>query len=324
MVPVLADGNERGKLAKQSGIRKRVGGREMDIRELPIDELVLDPALNLRDRLDDFTVERYADAWNRLPPVTVFEIEGQWLLADGFHRHAAAVMLGRRTIAAEVREGTMADALDFVASVNLFHGLPLSRHERRRAVEVKLRLHHDWSDRRLAEELGIGRELIGKIRKTLVEGGQIPSAVSRVGSDGKTYTSAGLPRDPNERLPKGKAVSEQDDPRDRGSREADKAPWDDTRDPMPPVTHASAGGAAPPWEETGDPKAAALAPPVASAAPTIDEMLAMMTRQIREVIGWAHAEGFIDAYKSASANARGLFQTTAIKLAARADQLRRL
>jgi hypothetical protein len=298
----------------------------MDIRELPIDELVLDPALNLRDRLDDFTVERYADAWGRLPPVTVFEIDGQWLLADGLHRHAAAVMLGRRTMAAEVREGTMADALDFVASVNLFHGLPLSRAERRRAVEVKLRLHHDWSDRRLAEELGIGRELIGKIRKTLVDGGQIPSAVSRVGSDGKTYTSAGLPRDPNERLPKGKAASGQDDPRDRGTSEADKAPWDDTRDPMPPVTQGKGGHAeaTPPWEDAGDPKSVALAPPVASAAPTIDEMLAMMTRQVLEVIGWSQAEGFVDAYKSASGNARGLFQTSAIKLAARADQLRRL
>ena len=296
----------------------------MDIRELPIDELVLDPNLNLRDRLDDFTVERYADAWNRLPPVTVFEIDGQWLLADGFHRHAAAVMLGRRSIPAEVRDGSMAEALDFVASVNLFHGLPLTRAERRRAVEVKLRIHADWSDRRLAEELAIGRELIGKIRKTLQDAGQIPAAVSRVGSDGKTYTSAGLPRDPNERLPKGKAASGQDDPRDRGSREADAAPWDDTRDPKPPTSHGRSGpGAVPPWE-ADDPKSAALAPPVASAAPTIDEMLTMMTKQVLEVITWSQGEGFIDAYKSASPNARGLFQTAAIKLAARADQLRRL
>lgn len=296
----------------------------MDIRELPIDELVLDPNLNLRDRLDDFTVERYADAWSRMPPVTVFEIDGQWLLADGFHRHAAAVMIGRRTLPAEVREGTMADALDFVSSVNLFHGLPLTRAERRRAVEVKLRLHPERSDRRLSEELGIGRELIGKIRKALQDAGQIPAAVSRVGSDGKTYTSAGLPRDPNERLPKGKA-SGQDDPRDRGSRESDAAPWDDTRDPMPPVSHgrSAQGAAVPPWE-SGDPKSAALAPPVAAAAPTIDEMVTMMTRQVLEVITWSQAEGFIDAYKSASPNARGLFQTAAIKLAARADQLRKL
>jgi ParB-like chromosome segregation protein Spo0J len=294
----------------------------MNIRELPIDDLILEPNLYLRDRLDDYTVERYADSWNRLPPVTVYEVDGRWLLADGWHRHAAAVMLGRRTIKAEIIKGTMAEALDFVASVNLFHGLPLSRAERRRAVEVKLRLHADWSDRRLAEELGIGRELIGKIRKALEESKQISAAVSRVGSDGKTYTSAGLPRDPNERAPKGKATG-QDDPRDRGGREADKAPWDDTRDPMPPVTQGHGGkGAIPPWDPH-DPRSAALAPPVAAAAPTIDEMLSLMTKQILEVITWSQADGFVDSYKKASANARGLFQTAVIKLAARADQLRK-
>ena len=62
----------------------------MNIRDLPLDELVLDPSLNLRDRLDDFTVERYADSWERMPPITVFEVDGRLLLADGFHRHASA------------------------------------------------------------------------------------------------------------------------------------------------------------------------------------------------------------------------------------------
>src|SRR4051794_41624539 len=105
----------------------------MNIREVPLDDLVLDPSLNLRDRLDDFTVERYADSWDRLPPITVFDIDGKWLVADGFHRHAAAVMLGKRTMQVEIRTGTFTDALDFVSSVNLFHGLPLTRSERRRA-----------------------------------------------------------------------------------------------------------------------------------------------------------------------------------------------
>ena len=49
----------------------------MEIRDLPLDELVLDPNLNLRDRLDDFTVERYAEAWQRMPPVTVYEVDGR-------------------------------------------------------------------------------------------------------------------------------------------------------------------------------------------------------------------------------------------------------
>jgi hypothetical protein len=52
-------------------------------------------------------------------------------------------------------------------------------------------------------------------------------------------------------------------------------------------------------------------------------MLAMMTKQIIEVITWSQAEGFIEAYRTASANARGLFQTSSLKLAARAGELRK-
>jgi hypothetical protein len=296
----------------------------MDIRNVPVDDLVLDPNLNLRDKLDDFTVERYIEAWERLPPVTVFEVEGRWLLADGFHRHAAAVKLGRRMMPAEIRGGTFSDALDFVAGVNLFHGLPLTRSERRRAVEIKLRLHHDLSDRRLSEELGVSRELVAKTRKNLIDAGQVPASSTRIGADGKTYPSAGLPKDPNEHLPKGKAIAQQEDPRDRGGREADPAPWDDATTPMPKVDQAglpaSLEGA--PWDDASA-KAIALAPPVIPAAPTIDEMLIMMANQIMEIVNWSKAEGFPEAYKTAGANARGLFDTAVIRLGARANQLRK-
>lgn len=286
----------------------------MNIRDLPLDDLVLDPSLNLRDRLDDFTVERYADSWERMPPITVYDVNGRLLIADGFHRHAAAVLLGRRTIRAEVIAGNMTDALDFVSSVNLFHGLPLTRSERRRAVEVKLKIHHDWSDRRMAEELGVSRELVAKTRRNLIEGKQIPNNPGRIGADGKTYSSAGLPKDPGERLPKGKPIAQQDDPRDRGGREADTPPWEE---PAP-----SRGAAAP--FDAGDAKKAALAEPVEPAAPSIDELLQLMAKQVMEVINWTQADGFTDAYRAASGNARGLFQASVIKLAARADQLRKM
>ena len=296
----------------------------MDIRDVPVDDLVLDPNLNLRDRLDDFAVERYVEAWERMPPVTVFEVDGRWLLADGFHRHAAAVKLGRRTMSVEIRQGSFSDTLDFVAGINLFHGLPLTRSERRRAVEVKLRLHHDWSDRRLSEELGVSRELVAKARKMLGDGGQIPPSTTRVGSDGKTYPSTGLPKDPNEHLPKGRPIAQQDDPRDRGGREADPAPWDDTVTPMPAVGQSNGHADLPPvpWDDASA-RAIALAPLVVPAAPTIDEMLMMMTNQIMDIITWTKADGFTEAYKTAKANARGLFDTAVIRLAARASQLRK-
>lgn len=300
--------------------------RAVEIREIPLDEFVLDPNLYLRDRLDDFTVERYADSWDRLPPVTVYDVEGRLLLADGFHRHAAAVMLNRTTMAAEVIHGTFTEALDFVAEVNLFHGLPLTRSERRRAVEVKLKLHHDWSDRRMAEELGVSRELVAKTRKMLIEGHQIPNNPGRVGADGKMYTSAGLPKDPNERLPKGKSIA-QEDPRDRGQRESDSPPWEDSGSASasgsaPAKSAPLVSSIAPPWD-VPDAKTVALSDPVAPAAPTIEEMLALMAKQIMEVIAWTQAEGFTEAYRHASGNARGLFQTAVFKMAARGDQLRK-
>ena len=292
----------------------------MEILDLEMDNLVLDPNLYLRDRLDDFTVERYADSWARLPPVTVYEVDGALLLVDGFHRHAAAVMLGRSMIQAELIHGSFTDALDFAASVNLFHGLPLTRSERRRAVEVKLKLHHDWSDRKMAEELAVSRELVAKTRKMLIEGNQIPNNPGRVGADGKMYSSAGLPKDPGERLPKTNLGGGQSDPRDHGQREADPISFGGAATATVPVSRVSME--TPPWEEP-DAKKVALSEPVAPSAPTIEEMLSLMAKQIMEVVSWTQSEGFIEAYRTASGNARGLFQAAVIKLAARGDQLRK-
>ncbi len=292
----------------------------MKIREIPLDDLVIEPSLNLRDRLDDFTVERYADSWERLPPITIYEVEKRYLIADGFHRHAAAVMLGKRSIKAEIIQGTMTEALDFVASVNLFHGLPLTRAERRRAVEVKLKLHHDWSDRRMAEELAVSRELVAKIRRQLIEGRQIPNLPGRVGADGKLYTSAGLPRDANERLPKGPA-----EPDDVTTHEGSRGMPGAAAVAEPPASKATTRTADTSSfsEFPVDPRAIAESGPVAVTSATIDEMLELMSKQIMQIIAWTQAEGFVEAYRAARPNARGLFHTAAIKLAARADQLRR-
>jgi hypothetical protein len=189
-----------------------------------------------------------------------------------------------------------------VSSVNLFHGLPLTRAERRRAVEVKLRIHPDWSDRRLAEGMAVGRELIAKVRRQLVESGQVPGDLGRIGSDGKTY-SAG--REPSAKAPKPKPAPPAEEPRERPA----PPPWEEA---------APVG----PRAEVGD-KKVAITPPGSVSVATINEMLEMMARQVMEVVTWTQAEGFTEAYRKASANARGLFQSASIKLAARADQLRR-
>ena len=46
-----------------------------------------------------------------------------------------------------------------------------------------------------------------------------------------------------------------------------------------------------------------------------------MARQIMQVVTWTQAEGFVESYRTAGGNARGLFHSAVIKLGARANQL---
>jgi ParB-like chromosome segregation protein Spo0J len=55
--------------------------------------------------------------FDALPPVVVFETPEGPLLADGYHRVAAARRRGLETVEAEVRPGSRHDALRYAAKV---------------------------------------------------------------------------------------------------------------------------------------------------------------------------------------------------------------
>ena len=87
--------------------------------------------------LDPERVERYARMLDALPPVVVFDTPQGPLLADGYHRVAAARRLGRKTVEAEVRVGSRQEALRYAAGVGgAQRGIPAEEaasHIRRRA-----------------------------------------------------------------------------------------------------------------------------------------------------------------------------------------------
>jgi ParB-like chromosome segregation protein Spo0J len=85
-----------------------VGVPELEIARL-IDETPVDPAAHL----DQTKVARYAEMLDELPPVVVFKTEQGLLLVDGYHRVAAAQMLGRTTVAADLKTGTRSVALRY-------------------------------------------------------------------------------------------------------------------------------------------------------------------------------------------------------------------
>jgi ParB-like chromosome segregation protein Spo0J len=84
---------------------------------LRIADLVANPLVDPSAHLNPDQVKRYADDPESAPPVVVFETESGLLLADGYHRVAAAQQRGAETIDAELRKGSLKDALRYAAKV---------------------------------------------------------------------------------------------------------------------------------------------------------------------------------------------------------------
>jgi hypothetical protein len=72
----------------------------------------VDPAAHL----DPDRVRDYAELPDDLPPVVAFRTERGLILADGYHRVAAAQARGSDTIETEIRDGSAHDALRYAAT----------------------------------------------------------------------------------------------------------------------------------------------------------------------------------------------------------------
>src|SRR5262249_31465238 len=143
-----------------------------------------------------------------------------------------------------------------------------------------------------------------------------------VGADGKLYTSAGIPKEPQEKHPKEAKHPGDEEATERGRRGMSAAaPAGEAIKPAAAGPAGKAGRTAEPGEAF--PGAGPAGPPESlDRASTIDEMLELMAKQVNQILKWTQADGFIEAYRNASANARGLFQTAALNLYKRAGQLR--
>ena len=71
-------------------------------------------------------------AGDQFPPVMVFfDGRPRFIVADGFHRHAAAKIAGLKTLPCEIRPGGFREAQLFACGGNAKHGLKRSRGTKR-------------------------------------------------------------------------------------------------------------------------------------------------------------------------------------------------
>jgi len=161
-------------------------------------DIIADPALQPRERMDPATVLEYQaemEAGAQFPPVIAFSDDaGKFWLADGFHRVQAGKQAGHSVINADVRPGGRREALLYSVSANATHGLRRSNADKRRAVLTLLRdtEWQGWSDHEIGRQCAVSAMFVGNLRRELAaEIGPRPEAVTA--RRGETVYSVKLP-----------------------------------------------------------------------------------------------------------------------------------
>jgi hypothetical protein len=154
---------------------------------LKLSTIRIDGDTQVRVAIHQTTVDEYAElleSGKDLPPLTVFHDGAAYWLADGFHRYHAARKAGLLAVYCDVQKGTVAEARWAAVGANKAHGLRMSPADRKRAVEMALKLKPEMSDDAIAEHVGVDRKTVLARRHQVVQIGQPDH---RIGKDGKRY-----------------------------------------------------------------------------------------------------------------------------------------
>jgi len=145
----------------------------MELAELEITNITKDKRTQPRAIIDEFIVNEYRlDMLNgdSFPPPVVFKENGNNYLADGWHRVAAAEMIGKTTIWCGVIDGTLRDAILYSCSVNADHGKRRTNGDKERAVKKLLNDSEwaTWGDHEIARQCKVTHPFVGRIRKEIL------------------------------------------------------------------------------------------------------------------------------------------------------------
>jgi len=140
------------------------------MKKLNLNAIRIDGGTQSRVQIDMDAVADYAEAAKagiEFPPVIVFHDGADHWLADGFHRFHAHKQAGKASIPADIRDGTVRDAILFSLGANCTHGLRRTNADKRKAVAAMLTDEEwtQWSDRKIADACGVSNTFVSNLRK---------------------------------------------------------------------------------------------------------------------------------------------------------------
>lgn len=174
--------------------------QEVSIRSLD----VLPEMLQVRAKLDKGWSLEYSKGYARgdaFPPILIYLLpNGRLVVTDGFHRVDACLALGLETIRAQIREGTLHEALIAAIEANTaaYHrGRPFGDDDRVRAAELMFADPEcwGWSDSIIAKRCGISPISARRHRNAYALRNGIALPVKVLGESGRIvrYRRSGVP-----------------------------------------------------------------------------------------------------------------------------------
>lgn len=163
------------------------------MKKLNLNAIRIDGGTQARVEINMDAVGDYAEALKagvELPPVVVFFDGADHWLADGFHRYHAHKQADKASIAADVRNGTVRDAVLFSLGANWTHGLRRTNADKRKAVETMLADAEwvKWSDNKIAQACGVSDKTVAAHRAAIFGNSEdAKPATRKVQRAGKTY-----------------------------------------------------------------------------------------------------------------------------------------
>jgi hypothetical protein len=177
--------------------------------QLELSNIRIDGGTQPRSKIDESIVTDYATAMldgAQFPPVVVFFDGVDNWLADGFHRFHAIRKNDNESIEADVRTGTLRDAILYSVSANASHGLRRTNEDKRRSVLILMNDAEwsQWSNNEIGRRCGVSHELANTIRNQLADSARCSERsfvhhetgkktqmktenIGRLRSDGKRY-----------------------------------------------------------------------------------------------------------------------------------------
>jgi len=134
-----------------------------------LSEIRLDGGTQPRTEIDQNLVDEYAENIEKLPAVDVFHDGVNYWLVDGFHRYFAHQNAGKKEIPANIKIGTVRDAILFSVGVNACHGKRRTNEDKRKAVLTLLNDEEwgKWSSSKIADLCKVSHTFVDNIRNSL-------------------------------------------------------------------------------------------------------------------------------------------------------------